>query len=344
MLKVAPQTDKEAVTIIIATFQRSSALSRVLDSVNSNLRTKHDVKICVVDNNPLPQEKRFVEDFANRAAFPIKYIHEPESGVSNARNAGMTQVDTRFVAFLDDDMKITADWVDGLVDTALDHQTGLVFGPVEAVFPDPDNSKNIYLAPFYDRLLENGKKGEIQTTFGAGGCLVDLSTCQIPNPPFDPYLNESGGEDDIFFDHLRKTGTKIGYAPRAIAYEIVPEKRVRSRFIMKRNFGYGQGPTRIHAARGRNGLPGVIRHMAVGLAQIAVYGSLFLGLRLVRHPASIKFLALTAQGFGKVFWMDGFRPKLYGASQININNRRSQSSQQRIGVSKQPSKPLSQEA
>jgi glycosyltransferase involved in cell wall biosynthesis len=321
MLKIQPQFGTETVTVIIPTFQRSAALRHVLETLSARLKTRHDVNILVVDNNPLPQEKRVIERFRDQTPFDIRYVHQPAAGVSNARNAGLLNTTTRFVAFLDDDMEVTEDWVDGLVETALDHGTGLVFGPVEAKFPNRDDPRNQHLAPFYARLSRGTQKGEMHETFGTGGCLIDLSTCQLPNPPFDPSLNESGGEDDIFFDHLRSTGTKVGYAPRAVSYEIVPADRLTSRYIKKRNFGYGQAPSRICAARGRQGWAGVTRHMCVGLGQFSVYGALHLGLKIVQHPAQDKFLALTAQGFGKVFWMNKFQPKLYGASQINVKNR-----------------------
>lgn len=323
MLKIQPQFGTQTVTIIILTFQRSVALRHVLKTLNARLRTRHTVNIRIVDNNPLPQEKRFVEEFRAESNYALTYIHEPAAGVSNARNAGLANISTRFVAFLDDDMEITAEWIDGMVETAIDHGTGLVFGPVEARFPNPDDPRNPYLSPFYERLIKSGKKGEIHETLGTGGCLIDLDHCRLPTPHFDPNLNESGGEDDIFFDHLRKTGTRVGYAPRAVSYELVPEDRITPEYIKKRNFGYGQAPSRICAARGLKGLVGIARHMTVGAAQLGVYGPVYVLLRLFRHPARDKYLALTARGLGKIFWMNTFKPKLYGASQINAKNRKS---------------------
>lgn len=323
MLKPQPKNTIVSVTVIIPSFQRSTALRHVLETFTARLRTQHNVKIVVVDNNPLPQERRFVEVFSAKSPYDISYVYEPAAGVSNARNAGLAAVTTRFVAFLDDDMEITPEWVDGLIETALDHGTGLVFGPVEARFPDPTDPRNEHLAPFFERLIRQGQKGEIYETLGTGGCLIDLNNCEMPNPPFDPNLNESGGEDDIFFDNIRMTGTRVGYAPRAVSYEIVPADRITPRYIKKRNFGYGQAPSRISASRGRRGWPGIVRHMTIGSAQFAVYGGLYLTCKLVRHAAADKFLALASRGLGKVFWMDRFQPKLYGASQINAKNLRS---------------------
>lgn len=320
MLKTQPNPDAQNVTVMIPTFQRSIALKHVLRTFNAVIRTRHNVTILIVDNNPLPQERRFVENFRQQSAYKINYIHVPRPGLSNARNAGIEHSETRFIAFLDDDMEVGTDWVDGLVETALDHGTGLVFGPVHARFNNANDPRNAYLASLYSRLLEGGQKGEIQQTFGTGGCLIDLTKCEMLDVPFNPDLNQSGGEDDIFFDHLRQTGTKVGYAPRAISYELVPDDRVTPRYILRRNFGYGQGPTRIHASRGAKGAPGVIRHMLVGGVQFVLFGTAHIILKAIKHPASIKYLALAAQGVGKVFWTDRFRPKLYGASQINVKN------------------------
>lgn len=314
---VGPNIDPQSVLIAIPTFRRSTRLQLLLPHVIETLRSVHDVEILVIDNNPLPNERKFVQSFTNNAPYPIHYIHEPQPGVSNARNAALDFATSRFVAFLDDDMEITKNWVDGLVKVAIEHNTGVVFGPIVAKFADSSDPRNGYLSSFYTRHSKQTEEGRSHEAFGTGGCLIDLENCPLPSPPFDTRLNESGGEDDMLFESLRSSGTHFGWAPSALCYECVPADRTTSGYIGKRNFGYGQGPSRIAASKGIIGIPVLMRHMTVGFVQLAFFGMAYGIAKIMNRPSEVRFLALCARGLGKIFWFDNFKPKLYGGSDLN---------------------------
>lgn len=311
-IQIVPQN----VSIAIPTFQRSTRLKALLPHVEKTLRSIHNVNILIIDNNALPIEQKFTQQYSKTSKYPIHYIHEPKAGVSNARNAALAFASTRFVAFLDDDMEITAPWIDSLVDVAIKHETGLVFGPLTAKFADDADPRNPYLAPFYSRIPNQSEAGVSSVAFGTGGCLIDLEKCNLPNPPFDTHLNESGGEDDIFFESLNKSGTLYGWAPDALCYECVETNRTTTKYISKRNFGFGQGPSRIAAKKGILGTPQIFRHMSVGFFQLVIFGLMYLISKMMKRPSQIRYLALTARGLGKIFWFDRFRPKLYGNASL----------------------------
>ena len=138
----------------------------------------------------------------------------------------------------------------------------------------------------------------------------------MPEPAFNPEYNEFGGEDDMFFSAIARTGVKFGWAKRALCFENVPDSRITSDYIIRRNIGYGQAPTRLAAEKGFAGVAGIFRHMFTGALQFFVYGTMFLLASLLRRPSAVRYLALTFRGFGKVFWGDRFQQKLYGASQL----------------------------
>lgn len=305
------------VLIAIPTFQRSGALLHVLKTLQDRLVTRHKVSLLIVDNNPTSREELPVRAFAETSDIPVHYIHEPSPGVSNARNAAIAFADTQYLAFLDDDMEITANWLDEMIKTSRESGCGVIFGPIVARFEDVADPRNPYLAPYYSRTMENQQTVEIKKPFGTGGCLIDLSQGERPEPCFDPNLNESGGEDDMFFSALSRSGVKFGWAKRALCFENVPNERITNTYIMRRNIGYGQAPTRMAATRGISGLIQIMRHMVIGAAQFGVYGSLYFAASLLKRPSSVRYLALTSRGFGKVFWGNRFQQKLYGASQLS---------------------------
>lgn len=308
---VDPESDT-AISVVIPTFQRSTGLSAALKSLVTQNIAADRIHVIVVDNNPTPQERASVQSASNLFHHPVHYVHVAEAGLSNARNAAMAAVTTRFVAFLDDDMLASDTWLSGLLATSRDYEAGIVFGPTLAVMPNPADPRNPYLQPLFSRLIDKPDDGLVETTLGAGGCMLDLGRCALPSPPFDVALNKRGGEDDILFDQLRLQGTRVAWSCTADCLEMVPEARTTSAYIRSRNFGFGQGPARIHASRGLSGIPGILYFMATGSVQSVIYGVAYGVTALCRRPVSIKYLALTARGVGKIFWGERFGLELYG--------------------------------
>ncbi len=318
--KPARQDWREGVSIVVPTFRRPDGIKIALASLSAQSVQGRPVEIIVADNDPDGGARETVEAFIKSSPIEIIYVHVPDPGVSNARNGALEHVRGRFIIFLDDDMEALEGWVESLIKTSLDHKAAIVFGPAVAKMPDPDDPKNPYLEPYFSRLAKTDHEGLIDETLGTGGCLLDLSICQMPNPPFDTSLNEVGGEDDLLFDHLIQNGAKVAWSPKAKAWEHVPAKRATDAYIWKRNFAFGQGPVHIAAEHGVKGYPRILRFMIAGAVQLALFAPVFGVLKLFGRPSYVKYLAKTARGLGKIFWWDGFSPKLYGAATLKASN------------------------
>ncbi|MGB3457069.1 MAG: glycosyltransferase family 2 protein [Litorimonas sp.] len=302
----------DSVTVVIPTFQRSDALQDAVRSVASQTLPNTRIHLIVVDNNPTPQERDLVRELSSEFANGIVYLHEPVAGLSNARNAAMTMVETRYLAFLDDDMIASPVWLEALIGTSRRLGAGIVFGPNHARLPDPGDMRADYMRAFFSRRLDLPGEAFVEATHGAGGSLLDLSLCYLPSPAFDPKLNQRGGEDDILFDTLTRTGTLSAWSPEAVCEEVVPKERARLSYIVARSFGYGQGPVRISASRGVKGWPGILYYMMAGSAQLALYTPLFAWNRLQNHPSSLHYASRWTQALGKIFWGERFSRNLYG--------------------------------
>jgi len=317
MSRAARKSDKknwkQGVSVIVPTYKRPDGIALALSSLNAQDITDRAIEIIVADNDPEASARAFVTNFAKSSKIEIIYKHVPEPGVSNARNGAMALARGRFIAFLDDDMEATPGWVSRLIATSLKFGAAITFGPAVAVMPEGDDPLYPHMQPFFCR-VDDGPEGYIQTCYGTGGCLLDLSISDLPDPVFDPAHNETGGEDDALFEHLIDHGAKVAYSEAALSYEHVPARRATEDYLWKRNFAFGQGPTQAAADKGLKGLPGILKWMAVGIIQTLVYGPVFVLLRLMKRPRFINYHAKTAQAIGKVFWWAGFSPRLYGAS------------------------------
>lgn len=97
------------VSVVICTSNRSASLSRCLESL-CELRRKPD-EVVVVDNAPRTSETRDLV-----AKHPhVRYVCEPRPGLSRARNAGIRNTTGEVIAFTDDDVVVSPDWLTELL-------------------------------------------------------------------------------------------------------------------------------------------------------------------------------------------------------------------------------------
>jgi succinoglycan biosynthesis protein ExoM len=302
---------KDGLSIIVPTYKRPEGIRTALNSLMEQSLEGRRVEIIVADNDPAGSARDFVARFAQTSDIEIIYKHVPQPGVSNARNGALAAARGRFIAFLDDDMEARTGWAEALVNAAIKYKAGITFGPIIAIMPNKEDPLNPFMKPFFSR-SHNTAEGLIQDYFGTGGCLLDLSLCDMPMPAFNPIHNETGGEDDALFYHLTQRGAKVAWAGKAESYEIVPASRATPNYMWTRNFAFGQGPTQEQADKGIRGIFGILKWMAIGAVQFVFYSPQYLALKIIGRPKYIHYHAKTAQALGKVLWWGGFSPKLYG--------------------------------
>ncbi|GHA92485.1 glycosyl transferase [Algimonas arctica] len=299
------------VSIVIPTFKRPDSLARLLRSIITDISGRTDTVIIVADNDVSRSAEHTVQALSDAHSIPIDYTVAPEPGVSNARNAGMARVQSRYVLFLDDDMEVVPPYLDTVLKTSKTLGTALTFAPAVAALPPGSESFEQWLSPLFSRVFE-GNTRVVEETLGTGGCLVDLQNIALPSPVFDPALNEVGGEDDTFFAEVIAQGGTVGWCADTTAWEHVPPHRATLDYLWRRHFAFGQTPTRQAADRGVKGWLSIVKWTIIGALQALVHGGLYGVQTLLRRPSRIEHLGRLAQGLGKIFWWDGLSPRLYG--------------------------------
>lgn len=300
------------VSIVIPTFKRPDTLARLLESIFVDIAGRTDTVIIVADNDVARSAEQTVLDLSKAHSIPIDYTVAPDPGVSNARNAGMARVQSRYVLFLDDDMEVVPPYLDTVLKASETLGTALTFAPAIAALPSGSESFERWLSPLFSRVFD-GKTRVVEDTLGTGGCLVDLQDISLPSPVFDPALNEVGGEDDAFFAEVIRQGGTVGWCADTKAWEHVPPHRATLDYLWRRHFAFGQTPTRQAADRGIKGWVSIAKWTVIGAVQALVHGLLYGLHTLLRRPSRIEHLGRLAQGLGKIFWWDGLSPRLYGS-------------------------------
>ncbi|MBZ9668689.1 glycosyltransferase family 2 protein [Mesorhizobium sp. ES1-3] len=220
-----------SLSIAICTKDRAERLSRLLASLD-DIRRKSAfpfVEILVVDNASADSATReAVQRFKD-----IRYVFEPRAGLDFARNAAVRSASGSMIAYLDDDVVVDRNWLEGLAKVCRDHPgaggfTGLVlplrldteaqiFFEQRGGFGRGFNRNEFHNARFDNPLHPVGSG-----ILGAGCNMAFDRTLLLSLGGFDEALDTGaplpgGGDLDIFYRVLR-SGRSMVYEPEYAVY------------------------------------------------------------------------------------------------------------------------------
>jgi GT2 family glycosyltransferase len=112
-----------SVTVIVTPRERYSVARRTFESVAAN--TPGDQRVVYVAGGAPPEFQRFLRDGCERPNYEL--ILTPGFLAPNvARNLGLARVETKYVAFLDNDVVVEPGWLDALVRCAEEEDADIV--------------------------------------------------------------------------------------------------------------------------------------------------------------------------------------------------------------------------
>jgi glycosyltransferase involved in cell wall biosynthesis len=119
------------ISIVIPTFNRAARLARTLTSIAREvLASNAAVEVIVVDNGSTDATeaayKTVTGDFPKHE---WRYVYEPMPGLLSGRHRGANEAQGEILAYLDDDVVLSATWLNGLVDAFGNPEVALVGGP-----------------------------------------------------------------------------------------------------------------------------------------------------------------------------------------------------------------------
>jgi succinoglycan biosynthesis protein ExoM len=306
----------KTVSVIIPTFRRPDGLQSALNSVAAQTgQGEIRLRLIVCDNSPEAAAKNLVTAFAAATNLQVSYIHEPKTGVANARNAALKAVTSDFIAFLDDDEWAPPDWLSRLLKTQVAFDADVVFGPVKALLPETVVAHRDYFEAFFSR-TGPAQTGLLEGYYGCGNSLIRTDCLPRTGPVFLADRNETGGEDDYLFHGLQSSGAKMVWDAHAFVYETVPHNRAHLRYTVARAFAYGQGPSQAAASAGPKRILVCLGFMLQGLLQGLGFSLMSGFFYLISRPKAVPLFDKAVRGFGKLLWFEPFVPRFYGAAML----------------------------
>lgn len=241
-------------TVIICTYNRAFILGEGLHSLAEQTVAPEYFRVLVIDNNSTDNTPDIVAGFRANLA-NMRYIFEPKQGLSQARNRGLREAPTEWVAFLDDDAKASPGWVRSILKTIEAGDFDCFGGPYAAwrrFGPPPawiEEDFGTYLGP--------GQYGALGKFHIPGGnCAFKKSLAEAAGG-FPDQLGMAGekcayGEETYLFHKMRENGAALGFVPdMLIEHCVLPHKytlrwRLLSAYAGGRD-GYFRRPSAIRA-------------------------------------------------------------------------------------------------
>jgi succinoglycan biosynthesis protein ExoM len=296
-------------TIVIPSYRRPDDLARAIGSVLRQEGVDAPYEILVVDNDPQGSAAPVAERLAAASPVPIRYVLEARPGISHARNTGVAHAQGRYLAFLDSDEVVGPRWLAQFLDALRRFGADAVVGPVLPHFPDGlEIDAYRRFAYTRDARVPTGTK---LLRWNIGNSIFDKARCFVGLEPFLPQLGLTGGEDTVFLRQMTRRGCKMVWCAEAVAWEAVPAERLEPDYLLRRAFRGAQTTTFVCTTVRPRELGLALRFMAVGFAQVVLYGPAALALKAVKHKDWLPVMAKAVGGLGKLFWHPGLHLRLY---------------------------------
>lgn len=214
------------VSVIVCSYQGSRRIGRCLDGI-AGLEYPNFETIVVDDGST---------DGTSAVAArhrDVRVLSTEHRGLSHARNAGMRAATGDIVAYIDDDARPDAHWLDYLVHTFSSTDHAAVGGPNIAPLDSGLIAQSVARAPGNPThvLLSDDEAEHIP------GCNMAFRRSRLEEVGgFDPRFVAAGDDVDICW-RMRERGWTIGFSPSAMVWH---DPRSTLRSYMRQQVGYGR--------------------------------------------------------------------------------------------------------
>ena len=229
------------ISVVVCTYNRAEMLRGALESVVcQETDGKFSYEIIVIDDASTDGTSSVVKKVSRRSPIPIRYVCEEGHGIAQARNRGIKESCSKWVAFFDDDQLAEPHWLKELFMVASKTGAYCVGGtrllslPAEQVIPLTQVTRSI--------LGEEIRCKEAQVYSrrflpGTGNILIKRSIFNSIGE-FDPSM--IWGEEDLdLIRRIRAAAFPIWSAPKAVVYHLIPPYRVSVEYLKLVSYRWG---------------------------------------------------------------------------------------------------------
>jgi glycosyltransferase involved in cell wall biosynthesis len=237
------------ISVIICTYNRSDLLSRAIESLLAQDCAGLRYELLVVDNHSTDATRQICEAFVARREIAVRYLFEPEQGVSYARNTGIREAKAPVLAFSDDDVCVSRDWLAAIKRAFDEHKE--IAGVGGKVLPIWQQTPPPWLTRSHWMPLALQDYGDAALRVDAGNplCLITANLALrrqvferigLFSPTLQRVKNSIGSmEDHELHSRLWKAGYQEIYRPDVVVGAVVEPERLTREYHRRWHKGHG---------------------------------------------------------------------------------------------------------
>ena len=246
------------ISIVICTHNRADLLQDAVQSVLVQDFPRDLYELIIIDNGSTDNSRQMAEEFITR--YPnIRYIFEPEIGLSHARNRGWQEARGEYIGFLDDDCRVPFEWLEVAAEIAGQKAPAAFGGPYFAFY---NTAKPKWFRDNYGSHIQ----GTMARPLGAnefldGGNLFIRRNLLIKFGGFDARFGMKGnivayGEETDLIEKIRhqKDDNILYYEPRLFINHLVDAKKMTWRWIIRQRIAGGRDHYHLFKEPGNTGV------------------------------------------------------------------------------------------
>ena len=228
------------VSVIVCTYRRPDALAACLTSLESQDFPQDKYEVVVVDQGT-EGISQLIKKYRDKRHF--RFISEEVLGLSTARNTGIVQARSDYIAFIDDDAVAAPNWLSSLMNCHRDDSVGIVGGRILPMYTDGvnmDHSPSDYVRSLLSLFDLGDEDRLVSRVFGCNFSVRKRVFSEVGG--FDTRSGRKGdlllsGEETEFCE--RVSGRyKVVYCADAVVHHKISKERLSLSWLVKRSY-YG---------------------------------------------------------------------------------------------------------
>jgi glycosyltransferase involved in cell wall biosynthesis len=234
------------ISIIICTYNRVDNLKECFDGLAAQeISSPFSWEVQLVDNNCSDQTKQFTLNYATQSNFKLRYSFEAKQGLSHARNHGIKDSNGEILVFIDDDIRVSKNWLQSIVNAFTTQNCDAVGGRIHINTPTklpkwitPD----MYGFLGYQDFGDESRPMDGYKEFPFGGNMAIKRSVFDKIGLFDTEMGRKGsglikeelfkGEETDFFHRLADVGGRFYYQPDALVLHKILDHQLKPRFFL----------------------------------------------------------------------------------------------------------------
>lgn len=247
------------ISVIICCYNGENRIGEVIERIINQKQVRDYVsEVIVVDNCSTDRTKDIVLEYAEKTSdIPIRYVYEKHSGLSHARKKGITECNTEWIVFLDDDNYLEDRWFEYVFNyIGKFPKVGAFNGAVIPKLLEKTSQEDILrlkaslkvLACTHSSIneLHQNPRTPFRNPIGAG---MVIRTAPLKELIKKGWLTSSGrtkenlvsGEDGEMAFWVKDYGYGFGFCPEAILYHGIPQARLKDEYLNRIWYEIGRG-------------------------------------------------------------------------------------------------------